>query len=241
MISFKARALFLAAGVSLVAAPIMAAPAAAQARDQYDRDDQGYADSQDSEYYDEGYDRAPPPGYDGTQAPPPPRGWQADPDQQRYLAEDDGFADGAERWAQANCVRSQNNTGAGAVVGGLIGALVGNSASRRRDRTGGTLAGAAIGAAGGAVVGSATSNQTSPGCPPGFVARGGAAQFSYGPDYVYGAPAWYRPWVFVGSRWIYRPYPYRAFYARHYRRPYGFRRGPGFRRGAVRPLRPRRW
>ncbi len=198
-------------------------------------DDRGRTSGQDDQYYDEAYDRGPPPGYTGTQPPPPPRGYRADGDQNAYLAEDDRFAGNAENWARDNCFKSRNNAGVGAVVGGVIGALVGNGLSGRRDRTGGTIAGAAVGAAGGAVVGSASSNATSPGCPPGYVVRGGAANFSYAPGYAYAAPGWYRPWVFVGGRWNYRPYPYHRFYARYYRRPYGFRRplrrrGPRYRR-----------
>lgn len=257
--AYKIKAVLLAAGVSMVASPLASTFAAAQTGSSYDRRDSvpprdgryderdgRYADERDrggfddrdggdGRYYDEAYDRAPPPGYDGTQAPPPPRGWRDDGDDRGYREEDDRFAYGAERWAQENCVRAQNNAGVGAVVGGLIGALVGNAASRPRDRTGGTLAGAAVGAAGGAIVGGASSNATSPGCPPGFVVRRGAAGFAYGgPDFVYAAPAWYRPWVFVGSRWVYRPYPYHRFYARHYWRPRAYRRGfygrPRYRR-----------
>lgn len=251
---FRMKAAILAAaGASLLASPIATAQSRADydAQRGYDRDDRGPPPRPDDDYdyYDESYERGPPAGYDGTQPPPPPRGWSADPDQQRFYAEDDRFAEQAERWAQGNCVRAQNNTAAGAIVGGLIGALIGNGTSRPRDRTGGTLAGAAIGAAGGAVVGSATSNQTSPGCPPGFVVRGGAPAFAYGPGFApgfaYAAPGWYRPWVFAGNRWVYRPYPYHRFYRRHYVRPNGWRRPPGYRPGPVprpRPRpQPRRW
>lgn len=261
MVAYKMKAVLMAAGVSMIASPLAATFASAQSRDPYEderRDDapppsdrdqyddrydeRGAYDARDARggaddrYYDESYDRAPPPDYDGTRPPPPPRGWSEDGDQRAYQVEDDRYAYGAERWAQDNCVRSQNNAGVGAVVGGLIGALVGNAASGRRDRTGGTLAGAAVGAAGGAIVGGASSNQTSPGCPPGYVVRGGAANFAYagGPGFVYAAPAWYRPWVFVGNRWTYRPYPYHRFYARHYWRPRAYRRGfygrPRYRR-----------
>jgi hypothetical protein len=54
----------------------------------------------------------------------------------------------------------------------------------------------------------------------------GAPAFYYGADtgpYYYAAPGWYRPWVFYGGRWTYRPYPYHGWYYRHYRggpRPY---------------------
>lgn len=256
--AYRMKAILFAAGLSVAASPLAAGIAAAQsaqggyegqggygdpgAQGGYERgyEDRGGPDRQaprgDDRYYDENYDRAPPPGYDGTRTPPPPRGWQNDGNDRQYAADDDRYASTAETWARDNCVRSQNNAGVGAVVGGLIGALVGNSVSGRRDRTGGTIAGAAVGAVGGAVVGGASSNQTSPGCPPGFVVRGGARGFAYagGPGFVYAAPAWYRPWVFVGSRWVYRPYPYHRFYARYYgpRRFYGrpaYRR-PGWRR-----------
>jgi hypothetical protein len=33
---------------------------------------------------------------------------------------------------------------------------------------------------------------------------------------VYAAPGWYRPWVWAGGRWAYRPYPYHRYYYRHY-------------------------
>lgn len=251
--AYTMKAVLLAAGLSMVATPMASTIAAAQTGGSYDQrdydrrdappaDDRYYdrergGDAADDRYYDEAYDRGPPPGYDGTQPPPPPRGWRDQGGERVYQEEDDRFAYGAERWAQDNCVRSQNNAGVGAVVGGLIGALVGNAASGRRDRTGGTLAGAAVGAAGGAIVGGASSNATSPGCPPGYVVRRGAAGFAYGgPDFVYAAPAWYRPWVFAGNRWVYRPYPYHRFYARHYWRPYGARRG-----FYGRPRRYRRW
>lgn len=257
--SFKVKAVLMAAGMSMVATPMASSIAAAQSapgtydsRDGYDsrgsydrRDDRGPPPDQnyDDQYYDENYDRAAPRDYDGTRPPPPPPGWRDDGNRSTYLADDDRYADSAERWAQTNCVKSQNNAAVGAVVGGLIGALVGNGVSSRRDRTGGTIAGAAVGAVGGAAVGGASSNNTSPGCPPGYVVRGGAAGFNYAyaPGIAYAAPAWYRPWVFYGNRWVYRPYPYARWYGRYYARPYGWRRGPygrpGWRRGPPR----RRW
>jgi hypothetical protein len=255
IMAYTTKAVLFAATVSVAISPLAASVAAAQsARDPYydqggaynDRsapppgyDDRGGPPAgYDDRYYDESYDRAPPSGYDGTRPPPPPRGWRDDGNDARYLAEDDRYASYTERWAQDNCVKSRSNAVTGAVVGGVIGALLGNGLSGRRDRTGGTIAGGALGAVGGAAIGGQSGGQTSPGCPPGYVVRGGAANFAYagGPGFVYAAPAWYRPWVFVGSRWVYRPYPYHRFYARYYgpRRFYygrpGWRRGPGFRR-----------
>lgn len=262
--AFKMKAALLAASISVVVAPLAPSIAAAQtSRDTYDSRDSGYdapdgydargaydarrdapppnADY-DDRYYDENYDRNAPRDYDGTRPPPPPPGWRDDGNRSEYSALDDRYADNAERWAQNNCVKSQNNAAVGAVVGGLIGALVGNGLSSRRDRTGGTIAGAAVGAVGGAAVGGASSNATSPGCPPGYVVRGGAARFdyAYAPGFVYAAPAWYRPWVFYGNRWVYRPYPYARWYGRYYARPYGWRRPYYGRPGWRRPP-PRRW
>jgi hypothetical protein len=56
----------------------------------------------------------------------------------------------------------------------------------------------------------------------------GAAPYSYDTvyfsNYYYAAPGWYRPWVYVGDRWTYRPYPYHDYYYRAYRpyHPYGW-------------------
>jgi hypothetical protein len=235
---------FLAA-ISPLAASAAAAqsnppPASASERDAYDR---GYQAGRDaaSQQGGSGYQGAntyapppgdydaPPEGYDGTRPPPPPPGYQPDaayggpdPQDRRYEAY-------AEDWAQRYCVKSGGNAGAGAVIGGLLGALVGSSVAGRHDRGTGAAVGGIAGAFGGAVAGSAQS--TSPGCPPGYVARGGAPAFYYdGPDYVYAAPDWYRPWIFIDNRWSYRPYPYHAYYYRTwgYGRP-GYGR-PGYGR-----------
>jgi hypothetical protein len=178
----------------------------------------------------QGYaDVAPPPGYDGTQLPPPPPGYQPSAPDLAQRDRDDRYAADAEAWARANCFKSQSNAGAGAVIGGIFGALVGNGLSGRHDRGAGTLAGAAIGAVGGAAIGDTTRGQTSPGCPPGYVVRREAPPLAYDAgyyaDYSYAAPGWYRPWVFVDGYWNYRPYPYHAWYYRTYR-PYWGR--PGF-------------
>lgn len=176
-----------------------------------------------------GYDVAPP-GYDGSRPPPPPPGYQPGPEAAQMAEQDRQYAIDAQRWAQAYCVKSHGDVGAGAVIGGLFGAIVGSGLSGRHDHGTGALAGAAVGAAGGAAIASSTGgNATSPGCPPGFVVRGGAPAFygSYGPTYAYAAPGWYRPWVFYGGTWVYRPYPYHVWYYRHYGyRPYGY----GYRR-----------
>lgn len=183
-----------------------------------------YRGGPDSQYRDggppSGYaDDVPPPnGYDGTRPPPPPPGYQSSADDAAQRDRDDRYAYDAERWARDNCVKSRGNTGAGAVIGGIFGAIIGNGLSGRHDHGAGTLAGAAVGAVGGAAIASsAGGNETSPGCPPGYVVRGGAPAYSYDADYAYAAPGWYRPWVFVGNNWTYRPYPYHRWYYRTYR------------------------
>ncbi|MBB3358063.1 MULTISPECIES: hypothetical protein [unclassified Novosphingobium] len=169
------------------------------------------------------YDQGPPPGYDGTRPPPPPPGYSPAAIDQAQAERDARYAADAEAWARDNCVKARSNATAGAVIGGIFGALVGNGLSSRHDGGFGTLAGAAVGAVGGAAIGGSTANQTSPGCPPGFVVRSGAAPYSYDTvyfsNYYYAAPGWYRPWVYVGDRWTYRPYPYHDYYYRAYR-PY---------------------
>ena len=190
--------------------------------------DQGGYQSQPQGYYANGApmpEPAPPPGYDGTRPPPPPAGYVASTeDRQDY---DDRYAADAERWAQENCVKSANNAGVGALFGGVLGAIIGSSVAGRHDRGAGAFAGAAIGAVGGAAVGSQSRNDTSPGCPPGYSVRRGATTYVYSePSYTYAAPGWYRPWVYVGDAWVYRPYPYHGWYYRNYRvREWG---GPGW-------------
>ena len=174
------------------------------------------------------YDQGPPPGYDGTRPPPPPRGYNPAAIDRAQAERDARYAADAEAWARDNCVKARSNATAGAVIGGIFGALVGNGLSSRHDGGFGTLAGAAVGAVGGAAIGGSTANETSPGCPPGFVVRSGAAPYSYDTvyfsNYYYAAPGWYRPWVYVGDRWTYRPYPYHDYYYRAYRpyHPYGW-------------------
>ena len=179
------------------------------------------------------YDRAPPQGYDPSRPPPPPPGYQGDAG--GSVQQDQRYEAYAEDWSQRYCTRARNNTGAGAVIGGLFGALLGSSVAGRHDRGDGALVGGLAGAAGGAVVGSASSNATSPGCPPGYVVRGGAPAFAYegyGDPYLYAAPGWYQPWFFIGGRWNYRPYPYHNFYYSRFgygRGYYGGGRGYGGR------------
>lgn len=170
----------------------------------------GYADNEPP---------APPPGYDGTQLPPPPPGYQGGPETDQQDLQDRAYAEYAEQWAQQNCVKAHGNPAAGAAIGGLLGALIGAGVAGPGSRGAGAFVGGAIGAAGGAAIaGSTDSNETSPGCPPGYVVQDGAPQFYYGAPYLYAAPGWYRPWVFWGDRWVYRPYPYHVWYYNHYYR-----------------------
>jgi hypothetical protein len=167
----------------------------------------------------------PPQGYDGSQPPPPPPGYQPDPEAVRQQAQDQQYAAYAQQWAQAYCVKAHGDAGAGAVIGGIAGALLGSSVAGRGSRGAGAIIGGGVGAVGGAAIAdSSGSNATSPGCPPGFVTRSGAPPFAYGgyggEPYVYAAPDWYRPWVYYGGAWVYRPYPYHVWYYGHYGRPY---------------------
>jgi hypothetical protein len=162
-----------------------------------------------------------PNGYDGTRPPPPP-GYAAGPNDAQYAIADQRYAQNAESWARDNCVKSRGNVAGGAAVGGILGALIGGALGGRHDRGAGVLAGAAVGAVGGAAVASSTGGETSPGCPPGFVTRGGAVAYSYQPEgYYYAAPGWYRPWVYIDNSWVYRPYPYHDYYYRTWRGGYG--------------------
>jgi len=189
------------------------------------RDDQGGYDrsapSSDDEYYDDnGQPPGPPPDYDGSEPPPPPSGYQRPSDYRQQSAEDERYAEDAERWADENCVKSHGDVAAGAVIGGLFGALLGSAIGGPGHHAGGAVIGAAIGGTSGAAIASSSGgNETSPGCPPGYVARDGAPAFYYagyaGP-YYYAAPGWYRPWVWYDDRWEFRPYPYHVWYYRHY-------------------------
>lgn len=189
-------------------------------------DSRPYGSTGDYDHRDDprGYDQGPPPanlppppGYDGRDLPPPPPGYQAQ-NADQWRDADRRYAEDAERWARENCVKSRGDATAGAVIGGIFGAIIGNGLSSRHDGSFGTFAGAAVGAAGGAAIASsAGSNETSPGCPPGYSVRRGATYVYSQPGYYYAAPGWYRPWVYVGTEWVYRPYPYHDWYWRTYR------------------------
>ena len=220
----KAAGLGLAA-ISAVTMIADATLASAQPQQGYDNSGQ----------YDNGQygDPAPP---QGQYAPPPPgydnQGGAYDDQSQRT---DDDYSQRYAGWAAQNCVdQRNNNTAAGAIIGGILGAVVGSSIAGRGDRGAGAVVGGALGAGTGAAIGSNSSGGA--GCPPGYVVRGGAPAFyygGYGPGVVYAGPSWYRPWVWAGGRWTYRPY--RSWYWNHrnYWRP-GWRGRPWRRDG-------RRW
>jgi len=167
----------------------------------------------------------PPPGYApgyayGDTDVPPPDGY--DDSYRRYdfsdraRREDERYAGSVERWAEENCVDQRNNAAAGAVIGGVLGAIIGSGVAGRGNHTGGALVGGALGAMAGSAIGASS---TSPGCPPGYTVRSGAAAFQpgfvfYG-GYGYDAPPGYRPWIWTGGRWAYRPYPYHRTYDRY--------------------------
>jgi hypothetical protein len=162
------------------------------------------------------YANRPPPGYNGASPPPPPPGYNGQAQDAAQQAQDQRYAQYAERWAQENCVRAHGDVGAGAFLGGVFGALIGAGASG--GRPGAVVAGAAIGGvSGAAIANSAGGDATSPGCPRGYVIRGGAPNFYYaGGPYYYAAPGWYNPWVWGGGAWVFRPYPYHAWYYHNY-------------------------
>ncbi|MEO1967112.1 MAG: hypothetical protein ABGW87_00180 [Sphingomonadaceae bacterium] len=220
---FKAKPLVLAIA-TMATGPIAISAASAQAYDPAPPPPY-YGDYDSAPPYNDAY--APPPGYDGSVPPPPPPGYEVGA-YGDWSARDAAFARQTEAWSRRYCVRSGDNTAAGAVIGGVLGAIVGSSLGGRHDHGGSTLAGAAVGAIGGAAVGASTSYSTSPGCPPGYVMRRDAPTYYYPSDYDYAAPGWYRPWVYVGGAWTFRPYPYHVYYYReHYRggRWYGRDRG----------------
>ena len=178
--------------------------------------------------YDQGPpgDYAPPPGapedslYREQGAPPPPQGYDSRyDDSEQARAEDEAYRTRAEDWAARYCYRRQSdNAAGGAIIGGVLGALLGSGIAGRGSHTTGALVGGAVGAMAGASIGASS---TSPGCPPGFVVREDAPAFYYGGfrgGYVYAAPPGYRPWIWVGGRWAYRPYPYHRYWYREHRR-----------------------
>ena len=169
----------------------------------------------------------PPPGYDGRELPPPPPGYDSTPAADPNA--DNRYAWEAERWARENCVKPRKDVSGGVIAGSILGAILGSAVAGRGDHGAGAAVGALFGAGAGAAVASGSDDDTSPGCPPGYVVRRGAADYAYAPsDYAYAAPGWYRPWVYVGGLWAFRPYPYHGCYARTYR-------GPGWRSGFARP------
>lgn len=214
------RALLASAAAAMALAPLAAGAAQAQGypppSGDYRAAPDGYPDQPDADYDD---DLPPPPGYDGRDMPPPPPGYEPDPDEAQWRDRDSQYGRHSENWARNNCVKSVGNTAAGAVIGGVIGAIVGSSLGGRHDHGGSTIAGAGIGAVGGAVIASGSGGDTSPGCPPGYVLRRDAREYAAPSGYDYAAPGWYRPWLLIGGAWVYRPYPYHAYYTRHYHRP----------------------
>ncbi len=206
----------------------------------YNQNQSGYqdqgSDQRDPRYQQQGGPPPPPPppppqGYDGTQLPPPPPGYRDDPAYRADPHQERRYEAYAEDWSQRYCVKSHDNTAAGAVIGGVFGALLGSGLSGRHDHGTGALVGGLAGAGAGAVVGSSSSHATSPGCPPGFVVRRDAPEFVFdGGPYYYAAPDWYRPWYFYEGRWLYRPYPYHNWYYRYYGYGRGYY-GRGYRHG----------
>lgn len=173
-----------------------------------------------------GYPDRPPgyqPGYAyGDADVPPPEGYDRyrgrDYDSAPYARqEDQRYAESAQRWAAENCVDQRRNEAAGAVIGGVLGALIGSSVAGRHDRGAGAVVGGTMGAMAGAAIGASS---TSPGCPPGYMVRPGAPPFAapvFTGGYYYAAPPGYRPWIWTGGRWAYRPYPYHRYWYRYER------------------------
>ncbi|MDE2302086.1 MAG: hypothetical protein KGK11_05955 [Sphingomonadales bacterium] len=229
------KAILIAGTIALVFGPLLAGAAAAQPAPpppppgyQGDVPPPGYNGEAPPAGYNggppPGYNGGPPPGdvpppvgYDGTRMPPPPPGYQQGPDWRDQQAADQRYAWQAEQWAHEFCVKAHGNTAAGAVIGGVLGMIVGGGIAGPGSRGFGSFAGGALGAgAGAAIASNSNSDATSPGCPPGFVVRGGARWGYAPPGYYYAAPGWYRPWVFIDGNWIYRPYPYHSWYWHHY-------------------------
>jgi len=230
--SILSQALMAASAMATLASPILATAASAQ-------DYPSAQPQQGGDYRNPPPEPAAPQGYDGRTLPPPPADYVPPANSAEQQAADQRYAAEAQRWAAENCVKSHGNVGEGALVGGILGAIIGGGLGGRHNGGGAMAAGAALGAVGGAAVASSSGGETSPGCPPGYSLRSGAPAYSYGySDYYYAAPDWYRPWVFEGGIWAYRPYPYHDWYYRTYRgpsrgyygRPYGGR-SDGYRGG----------
>jgi hypothetical protein len=171
-----------------------------------------------------GQDR--PPGYEpgylyGDTDVPPPEGFDASRDRrwddsQQARDEDLRYSAAVQRWAADNCYNQrQGNQAAGAVIGGVLGAFLGSGIAGRGNRTAGAVFGGAAGAMAGSAIGASS---TSPGCPPGYAVRPGAPVFigpAFGGGYFYTEPPGYRPWVWSGGHWMYRPYPYHRYWSRN--------------------------
>ncbi len=218
----------LATTSPLMSSVAFAQPAYGQSQYSQDRNNQDRYDN------DRGNDdgdarRPPPPGYEpgyayGDTDVAPPEGYS---DRDRYYdfsdrarGEDQRYSRSVERWAEENCIDQRNNQVAGAVIGGILGAIIGSNVAGRHSRTGGAVVGGALGAMAGSAIGASS---TSPGCPPGFVVRRGASPFAapvFVGGYAYVAPPGYRPWIWTGSRWGYRPYPYHRYWYRYERQRY---------------------
>jgi len=165
----------------------------------------------------------PPPGYQpgyayGSPDVPPPEDYgyrsRRYDDSRSARDEDRRYAEAAEHWAAESCVEERDrNVAAGAVIGGVFGALLGSGVAGPHDRGAGAVVGGLAGALAGSAIGASA---TSPGCPPGYVVRYGAPPFAppvFVGGYAYTAPPGYRPWIWDGRHWGYRPYPYhRSWY-----------------------------
>jgi len=169
-------------------------------------------------------DYGPPPGAPPDEVqneqgpPPPPQGYSDQYDNSsRAQQENEDYSRRAQDWAARYCYRRSDNAAGGAIIGGVLGALLGGGIAGRGNHTTGALIGGGVGAVAGASIGASS---TSPGCPPGMVVRDDAPPF-YGPvfygGYGYYAPPGYRPWIWYGGRWVYRPYPYFRYYYHEHR------------------------
>lgn len=200
---------------------------------------------------DQGWNGPPPGDPYGQEGPPPyrgspPPGRYAPPPRDPYRETDDhgpypryGWDEPARyaQWAARNCIdRKRDNTVAGALIGGVTGVVLSASLAGWAARGAWVLLGGSLGATAGAAIGASSGAGD---CPKGYVARAGAPPPYYGdPAYAYEGPAYdpypayrpapYRPWVWAGNRWVYRPDPYgdrRPVYDRPSYRPAPYPRG----------------
>lgn len=147
----------------------------------------------------------------GQYAPPPTGSESAGATYDRGAQDADrDYAYQYSRWAAQYCVDKRSNATAGAAIGGVLGAIAGSGLAGHGAHLGGAVVGGAVGATAGAAI--AANSQPGPACPPGYVVAAGAPAFAYAgapiPLTVVYGPEWYRPWVWVDSRWVYRPYRY---------------------------------